>query len=168
MDVRQVQADLVSALNNLDLNKGEPKRMSSGKIIVVPKFGLSRAEDKLIEHGPNVWLATPILPRDPRLVVFANSGRPLTAKDLRAQTRARGSTLDQVRKALVSQIAKLNRGEESGCQTDDFYIWAIPIKLTKPECIPCHRGMKVGDTVAISAYLRDRGSRSDGPHISLY
>jgi hypothetical protein len=154
--VRQVQAELVSALDELDLTDGKRQRMPSGKIIIVPKFGLSRVENKLIEHGPNVWIATPVLLRDPGLAVFANAGRPLTARDLGAPKAARAGSFDDVRKALADQVDKLNRGEEIGLQLKKLDVWAIPIRLTKQECLPCHDGMKVGDTVAVAAYFRDR------------
>ena len=154
-EVRQVQADLAIALENLDLVDGKRQRMPSGKVIVIPKFGLSRVEDLLVEHGPNVWIATPAFSGDPGLVVFANAGQPLIAQNLIMPKRTSAGALDDVRKALADQIAKLNRGEETGLQTQKHNLWAIPIKLTKQECLPCHDGMKVGDTAAVAVYLRD-------------
>ncbi|MDQ2985971.1 MAG: hypothetical protein M3R13_04535 [Armatimonadota bacterium] len=94
---------------------------------------------------------------------LAEAARTLTETEKRSAKRMealkkesdkrRHATQKQRLDALRRLVSRANEGRDSGFETSDAYGWAKPLKLTKNECLPCHQGMKVGDTVGIIAYM---------------
>ena len=58
----------------------------------------------------------------------------------------------EMTKQIRKKVAAANLGQDFDFETAKHYGYAKPLKLTKKECLPCHQGMKVGDTVAISVF----------------
>lgn len=91
----------------------------------------------------------------PHLVVSAN-GKPLAEDNVGIVWRQQDESIDadlEIVAAMRKNLAAANLGEEFAFQVPGQNGWAKPLKLTKKECLSCHPGMKVGDTVAISAYF---------------
>jgi len=73
------------------------------------------------------------------------------------QSAKRGEAIRKERlDALRKLVSRANQGWDSNIDTSDAFGWVKPLKLTKEECLPCHQGMKIGDTVGIIAYMHGK------------
>jgi hypothetical protein len=91
----------------------------------------------------------------PHLVVSA-SGKPLAEDNVEIVWRRHDETFDvdpEIMAAVRKNLAAANLGEEFAFDVPGYKGWAKPLKLSKQECLSCHPGMKVGDTVGISTYF---------------
>ena len=99
----------------------------------------------------------------PHLVVSAN-GMPLKVDNVEIVWRRHDDTFDvdpEIMAAVRKNLAAAKVGEELAFEVPGFKGWAKPLKLTKQECLSCHSGMKVGDTVGISAYFSATGTKAE-------
>jgi hypothetical protein len=184
--VEEIHAHVVATLDDLDAANGirRIKTADGERVIKVsPRFGESRME-VLISHNGEIYATGTKRPgsgtSDPFLMIASAHGKPLTAASLdwqkpgemeiqqgvpvdrsspeeskRSLERFYESMSDRI-EALRKVVARANLGLDSGFETDTVYGWAKPLKLTKNECLPCHQGMKVGDTVGIIAYMHGK------------
>lgn len=147
---------------------------------MAPRFGASRMEI-LFTHNGELYNTGTTRPTpggsDPLLVIASAHGKPLTAENLdwpkpakwrftprgeakspptetERQSNGRYETAQKERlDALRKLVERANMGKDSGFEVSNEYGWAKPLKLTTEGCLPCHQGMKVGDTVGIIAYM---------------
>lgn len=163
-EARRVYAEVVSALNDLDLANGiERVTGSNGKEsrrYVEPMFGFTRTGIQITHQGST---RKPI-PHD-HVGVFGlgAKGKPLTTENLRVYGQIPVKTERPVQLAKVELSKMVAEGRvhhESSISDSDLKIWIKPLKLTKRECLSCHEGMKIGDVVgALAFYARDRKPR---------
>lgn len=181
--VEEIHAHVVATLDDLDPTNGirRVKTAQGERVVKVPpRFGASRMEI-LFTHNGELYNTGTTRPTpggsDPLLVIASAHGKPLTAENLdwpkpakwrftqreeakspptetekqsnRRYEAAQNRRLDALRKL----VERANMGKDSGFEVSNEYGWAKPLKLTKEECLPCHQGMKVGDTVGIIAYM---------------
>jgi hypothetical protein len=161
------------------------KTPSGEKIVKVPpRFGASRMELHISHNGERYNTGTTRSgsgTSDPNYFVLSAHGKPLTEENLdwpkhergfgepmvrdpdprieklRKESEERFRTMQKERLDAVRRLVdRANRGLDSGFETAGAYGWAKPLKLTKTECLPCHAGMKVGDTVGIIAYVHGK------------
>ena len=162
------------------------KTPSGERIVKVPpRFGASRMELHVSHNGERYNTGTTRRgsgTADPNFFVISAHGKPLTAQnldwpksekgfatpmvdpdpdprfeELRRESEERYRTMQKERLDAVRKVVgRANRGLDSGFEAAGAYGWAKPLKLTKAECLPCHAGMKVGDTVGIIAYIHGK------------
>lgn len=168
---------IVTALDDLEPTRGtQQTRLNPDgtytKYIGEAEFGMSRVDSPYVfEHDDMRFVGLPLrqlevvdtpvgkkyvdIPYVPHLVVSAG-GRPLTEEKLSVVWTGNSGSLagqDEVLAAIRKNLAAGLLGADFGFEIDGFEGWAKPLKLTKQECLSCHPGMSVGDTVAIAAYL---------------
>jgi hypothetical protein len=160
--VEEMHANVVEALDNLDLAYGiKREKGPTGDVMVnvPPQYGVSRMDMSVRHDGVSVWTKNKSSPDAPHMVISSASGKPLTSENLQMDDgfdKMPGGA--EVLRELRKRVAAANLGQEFGFETKDRFGWAKPLKLTKKECLGCHEGMKVGDTVAINAFLLPKNS----------
>jgi hypothetical protein len=164
---------IVAALDDLEPTRETESLNPDGTYTkYVGQFGMSRvAPPFAFQHDDVVFVGSPLrelelirtpngmryqpAPYVPHFVASAD-GKPLTAENISIVWTGRGGKLNgeaDLLAAIRRKVATANLGEDFGFDAFGFEGWAKPLKLTKKECLSCHPGMNVGDTVAIAAYL---------------
>ena len=165
--IANLQERFEFALNDLTLThlREVHGKDANGKPITMKvkdfAFGVNRFPSVLIEHNGVL--------RDSRIPAFRTQiefyavscgGKPINAATLALHTRlgiyamtASESTKRKVVSFAAKSVkylssAKVYRGRVDGCEAQ-----ARALKLTKPECLSCHPGMKVGDPAGYVVYL---------------
>jgi len=161
-----LHGNTVTTLDDLAPTKGgiviQADRAGKKRVIIKPKFGMSRmdiqvphAGDRLVSPLKRSEGAAGEAERLEQLVISAD-GRPLKEDNLKVKWRNYFANVsrDKVSVEAARTIwPKRFPGMEYGFESDNGAAWAVPIKLTRKECLPCHSGMKVGDTVGIAVYF---------------
>lgn len=131
-------------------------------------FGTSRVESSRIKgHGKKG--GDPSYERRDVITtisIYGNQGKKLNANTLerrynRFQNGVPAGDLTRQPKAseiddFVKKAASQSLSGGSGPFTTEYGTWLLQVRrinLSKPECLPCHEGMKQGDAVALIAYL---------------
>ena len=137
-------------------------------IKVSPTFGISRSVPIAMRHNGVIRDSGEVFVQNvPEFYGLSSKGEPLDGKNLTLHSdlgfHARGAkpefkdaVLNFAKKAIRPLKSKeVYRGLISG-----YTAQARAIKLSKPECLSCHPGMKKGDNAAIIVYLnRTPGKR---------
>ena len=148
-------------MTNLREMNGTDSNGKPIKIKVKATFGLSRTPTILLQHNGVL--------RDSRVPAFnmqvefyavSCSGKPLNEKlmslhpDFGGYARLSKPEAQQEVVSFATKAVKplrsdqVYRGLVDGCEAQ-----AKALKLSKPECLSCHPGMRVGDPAAILVYL---------------
>jgi len=174
--IEQIQKGIQHALDDLSMTnlmvlKGKDEH---GKIVVTkmsPRFGLSRAATAGIEHNgvlryTGVPIPIPGMASDGITIAFYGvscKGNPLERGKMTIHENL-GAGIPGTVPDLRSEVLRFADKALYGLKKEDRYEGMIsgfrtvarPISLSKPECLPCHTNMKVGDTAAMIVYVIER------------
>ncbi len=168
--IELIQSGVRSALDDLSMTKGKsmPGLDAMGNPVTLkadPIFGLERTPMIYVPHdgvlrSTNVPMVGSSF-RDPQLVLFyavSRLGKPLQSGKLTLHKDfGFGNILKPNASAEVVAFAERSRsalrhGDRVKGHVMGLVAEARPIRLDKPECLPCHAGSKVGDPMAILVY----------------
>ena len=146
----------MKSLDDIDLTKGISKEvLPDGTVVekeVEPSFGFGRVAIVLNHPGRN-FQGDLLSEFATRLIGIGAHGKPLTEENLRAYGTKEDALVAKLLNEAVERLNTLNKGGDVAAILDGQAIWMKPLKLTKKECLPCHEGMKVGQTVGVVTYL---------------
>ena len=159
------------SMTNLMVLKGKDEH---GKIVVTkmsPRFGLSRAATAGIEHNgvlryTGVPIPIPGMASDGITIAFYGvscKGNPLERGKMTIHDNF-GAGIPGTMPNLRNEVLRFADKALYGLKKEDRYEGMIsgfrtiarPISLSKPECLPCHANMKLGDTAAMIVYVIER------------
>lgn len=86
------------------------------------------------------------------------------AKYRRSQDRLHAMTglREQLNKLAVDVLPRLKKGEKMNTTLDGWLVAMRPVKASKAECLGCHTGVKMGDTLGAMVYAVSKRSKG-GP-----